>query len=691
MKKGLKIIIVVVVAIILVSTAFLVLYHPTHAFTDTSQTAAPEQLDPATGFFTTNGPLFSAVFQTLVEFNGSSTSVVPVLASHVYTVNDTHYTFDIRSYANFSNGQQLNASSVWFSFARGILMGQGPYAADYSGILFNGTMSGVTGITLPNGTIGALLNAGYKIPTTSYNVTAFAPFPGSHNETGHNGKNYSYYTTYNYTVAGNDLGNILSHFNYNATDMKVMKYTNQSLVVNSNDNITINTINKYAYLLQDIAGWWGDIVEPSFVDAHGGVQANTPNSYLDSNGVIGSGPYVISSVGKGFSTIVLKANPNYWVNGHNSSVPSIAQPAHIKTVVIEYGLSHADRLEDFDKGISQISVVGPASFHQMIDGFHNTTERNSHLVHSYQTVGNFYISMNTQRSYTNNTYFREALYNALNYSAELGVFSNNYNGTPEAYQELGPLSPVYGHAYYNPNNLSMPTQNIPAAIQNISKAGIHMHFYVTLPNGTKVGDPSGSDLSSHKFDITYISPSNPTLTAQLTIAIDSFKLIGLDFGSSGITESTVSGWTNASATPHFIDLGWLPDYPDPIGQQLIPVYSPADGGAFGGNDAWVNNGTLNKAFTNLDFLNSTTQKMEMKDTVSNTTYNQYAYMWLPMPNDVFFVSPVVHGFVFNAITSSYFYNLMTVTGKLTSSVGFLTMYTLIASIEMAFTNAVPKF
>ena len=124
--------------------------------------------------------------------------------------------------------------------------------------------------------------------------------------------------------------------------------------------------------------------------------------------------------------------------------------------------------------------------------------------------------------------FRQALYNALNYSAELGVFSNNYNGTPEAYQELGPLSPVYGHAYYNPNNLSMPTQNIPAAIQNISKAGIDMHFYVTLPNGTKVGNLSGSDLSSHKFDITYISPSNPTLTAQLTIAIDSFKLIGLD-------------------------------------------------------------------------------------------------------------------------------------------------------------------
>jgi hypothetical protein len=34
---------------------------------------------------------------------------------------------------------------------------------------------------------------------------------------------------------------------------------------------------------------------------------------------------------------------------------------------------------------------------------------------------------------------------------------------------------------------------------------------------------------------------------------------------------------------------------------------------------------------------------------------------------------------------------MTVTGKLTSSVGYMTLYTLMANIEMAFTNAIPKF
>ena len=76
--------------------------------------------------------------------------------------------------------------------------------------------------------------------------------------------------------------------------------------------------------------------------------------------------------------------------------------------------------------------------------------------------------------------------------------------------------------------------------------------------------------------------------------------------------------------------------------------------------------------------------------VSEIVYNQYAYLWIAMPYDSFFVSPNVHGFVFNSVTSSYFYNLMTVTGKLTSSVGYMTLYTLMANIEMALTNAIPK-
>ena len=678
MKNILKIIIVVVVAIILISTAFLVLYHPTHVFTDTSQACPPEGLDPATGFFISNGPLFAATFQSLVAYNGSLTSVVPILASHYTNINNTHYIFDMRDGAKFSNGQSLNATSVWFSLARGIAMGQGPFSSDYSGTLFNATMAGITGIYLPVNITYALVNAGYSIPMATYHVNTTVTI-----------------TRYNYTIAASDLANMLSNFNYNATEMKVMEYPNQALVVNTNGSFTINTEHEYAYILGDLAGGsWGDIVEPSYVDAHGGVQVNTPSSYIDANGVIGSGPYVISSVAKGFSTIVLKANPNYWVTSamvKNGSISAMAEPASIKTVVIDYGLSHADRLEDFDKGISQISTIAPSSFKSMINGFHNKTESTGDLVKSYREAGTYYISMNVADNYTNNTHFREALYDAMNYSAQLKIYDNNYNGTPEAYAELGPLSPIYGQAFYNPDNLPMPAQNITAALQNITLAGNAMHFYVKLSNGTEYGDRKGTDLSKHNFIITGISPATSIETAQLSAAISSFDQIGLTFTTTLVTDSTANTFTTNTSTPQFYDIYWLPDYPDPIGQQLIDIYSPLYGGTFGGNDAWVNNATLNTYFKTLDFENKTTQERVMKDNVSKLVYDQYAYIWLPMVNGVFFVSPDVHGFVYNSIMDSYFYNQMTYTGKLTSSVGYITLYTLVADIEMAFTNAAPKF
>lgn len=251
------------------------------------------------------------------------------------------------------------------------------------------------------------------------------------------------------------------------------------------------------------------------------------------------------------------------------------------------------------------------------------------------------------------------------------------------------MSPVYGKAYYNPDNLPLPTQNLNGAIQNISKAGNETGFYVKIGN-REYGDTSGEDLSSTTFRITGFSPETTIESASLSDTIASFSHIGLTFSARLVTESTVDTWTSNTSTPQFIDHYWEPDYPDPVSQQLIAMYSPLLGGAFGGNKAWVDNGTLNNYFKNLDFESKTTQENLMRDNVSKLVYNQYANIWLPVPDAVYFVAPSVHGFEYNSI-AGYYYNLMTVTGKLTSSVGYLSLYTLVADIEMAFTNATPKF
>ena len=234
--KNTKIIVSVVVVIILIVAAVSVieLYHPapSHVFTDTSQTAAPDHLDPASGFFTTDEPLFTALYQELVEFNGSSNNVVPVLADHIYVQNEQNYTFDMRPYVNFTNGNPVNASDVWFSIYRGIVMGQGPFTSDYPNILFNATNYGATGIALPWGLRDALTNAGY---TLSGNLSS------------------------QYTQAANILDYMLSNWNYNATNMKVMSYSNQAIVINSEYNLTVKAMFVYPFMEQDLAGWWGAI------------------------------------------------------------------------------------------------------------------------------------------------------------------------------------------------------------------------------------------------------------------------------------------------------------------------------------------------------------------------------------------------------------------------------------------------
>lgn len=73
------------------------------------------------------------VFQTLVQYNGSSTVLfIPYLAAAMPTQENggispdyTTYTFQIRNDQFFSNGDPVTAYDVWFSFARGIAFAAG--------------------------------------------------------------------------------------------------------------------------------------------------------------------------------------------------------------------------------------------------------------------------------------------------------------------------------------------------------------------------------------------------------------------------------------------------------------------------------------------------------------------------------------------------------------------------------------
>jgi ABC-type transport system substrate-binding protein len=64
----------------------------TSVLVDDSQIQPPDALDPATGFTIDDEYYFDAVFQELVEFNGSNYQIVPVLASN-YSVENNYQSY----------------------------------------------------------------------------------------------------------------------------------------------------------------------------------------------------------------------------------------------------------------------------------------------------------------------------------------------------------------------------------------------------------------------------------------------------------------------------------------------------------------------------------------------------------------------------------------------------------------------
>ncbi len=150
-------IIVVVVVVVAVGAYFAVTYHPTkkvvtpppvtnvtkptvtvvsnqtitlappnpNELVDISWTASPDCLDPATGFYVQDEEIFNVVFQELVTWNPSNIyEVEPMLATN-WTVSPDykHYTFTLRQGVYFTDGEPFNATVVWFSLYRTIIMG----------------------------------------------------------------------------------------------------------------------------------------------------------------------------------------------------------------------------------------------------------------------------------------------------------------------------------------------------------------------------------------------------------------------------------------------------------------------------------------------------------------------------------------------------------------------------------------
>ncbi|ACP56320.1 ABC transporter substrate-binding protein [Saccharolobus islandicus] len=602
------------------------------------EAATPVSVDPASSYDIAGGEIIQNVYQTLVFYNGTNTSsFIGVLAEN-WTVenNGTTYIFHLWPFITFSNGNPLNATDVWFSIYRTMLINLGisiytsQALAVNNGLGFVGKLpNGKYGtIMLPNGILQALESAGY---------------------------NFSSNKTIAMEQAAYDLAYILSHFNVsNTTIQKVMSYPHQAVVVIDPYTVEFNLDYPYSAFLAALSTSTGAIVNPVFVDENGGVQIDTSNTYLSTH-ALGSGPYILETP-IGGSYVVLNASPNYWA----SKVPTkdlnpMLETPKIKTIIIDYQTNEAVRILDLQQEKAQISQIDVIDLQELIGS--SGVQQLQNLVNgktfpTAYTSGNVtiyiwgpsaqidFLAIDAYQYPFNITAVRLAISHAIN---PVQIQQQVYKGFAINY--VGPLDPSL--PYYNSSIIGY-MYNPSLSIQLLEEAG----FKLTLPNGTTV-NPNGKPFPT--ITLTYQTGST-ALQDEALLVQQQLAQIGITVqlnpeSAVTIVESYLNP-PNSSAYPAFQLAGNFPPVLSPIDPA---IYLLSQARLHHGNPAFVDNSTINQLIVEAVRTNNPQELQHIYNEITLLTLAQAQYVWLDDFLAYTVASSSIHGFWYSPGLDGLFY------------------------------------
>jgi peptide/nickel transport system substrate-binding protein len=555
----------------------------------------PDSLDPAVTASTPGWGVVQQIYQTLVTYDNSSvTQVVGQLAtSWTHGPNYMNWTFYLRQNVTFSNGDPFNAYVMWYSIWRSMLMNQSE-----SFILeqnFNAS----------NGPSAHFLNtANFTDPTPSQLAVM-------------ENTNLSVYVVNKYaihfTVGGGYLGP-----------------------------------HPYAYFLQTLTAPIAAAVDPIYIDAHGGVVANLPNSWMYDH-AMGTGPYVVQSWVKG-SYLRLEINKNYWADKLlPSAIYNAIAPAK-ENVLIDFITDVSTAVASLTSGSAQ--AIGFSFSPEIVNelkGVKGVVVNETPIIYG-STQGAWYIYFNLSAPYFNNTDVRAAIVHSINYTQ---IIEDAFGGY--AAQWVGPVPA--GFPDYNPANLPPYQYNVTLAKQEMAAAG--------YPHGIP-----GS------FNFLYIS--SPDFVAAAQIIKSDLAVIGVNITLFGVTSDEWYSITsyprgNASAYPIGIDF-YTADYvsPDDYTQEIAALGgSPSQFTTFGNNNNLTNASMYGSLGANLSELNNlvfeaaaqtnATLRAQEYAEMTQIAYDNYFFDWLVIPYVFTIYRQGLKGFILNPMGSAYpnfvmFYN-----------------------------------
>ena len=475
--------------------------------------AGPYSFDPQIDYETVGYEVIANVYETLIAYNGSSTSQfvpivakeVPSFSNHLISPDGLNYTFYIRPNLTFSNGDPLTVYDVYMSMVRALLFVQGsPGTPDW--ILAQDLLPG-----------GGFLPGLYSNGTALYqNIT------------------------------------------------RAITYNNQT------QSITFHLLKPDPAFLDYVADPLGaGIVDYKWLVQHGAGITMTPsgflkytqygnemnyNNYIRYN-AMGSGPYMIQTYLSGQS-IVLVPNPNFHpipgIPGYNK-MPTLK-------VYIQWVKDYETALLMMESGQSDITTGLPTSDYPTVAALQAQGKQN---IYTFPTLSNYFYEFvwdvnvsgmqkiygsqyHLPYNYFANPLVRKAFAYAFNYTNYIdNLLGNKIYHANFGFHYTGVI-PMGMPGYVPPENLSnVPVYNLTLAKKFMMESGMY-NTSVNIPIIVYASDPI--DYAAASMWASNLTKMDPNIHA--TPIYQAF--------------ATTIGYMVPGQNPmpiYFI--GWVPDYPYP--------------------------------------------------------------------------------------------------------------------------------
>lgn len=572
--QGIAVIVVLIVAVVGVVYFYSAIKTPTTTSSSTSQLptslvveeeSQPDSMDPAVSYTTPGWEIIEQVYQGLLAPNGTSyTTYIGVLAENWTVSSDgMTYTFSLRPGVTFSNGDPFNAYVVWFSMYRTLVMNQAP-----AWIL------------------------GQNLATTNgvgFNIT-------------------------------DSILNSINYTNPSPKDLSYMTYANQSIQALSPNQLVIhlgygyNGKAPYSAFLATLITPMAMAVDPSVVEANGGVVAGQPNNYMETH-ALGTSFYKLQSWVQGQSITLIK-NQNYWGTNLPADESNYAiQPAILNTISFYYKATSA-MIADLESNTAQMIDAPSTQYSVLKQATGVTTTILPTAFGSAASIIFVYMDPYAFPPFQDRR-VREAISYAIDYKS---IIHSVYDDL--ATQWVGPVPP--GFPDYNESTAGLQPYQFDQtkAATLLAQAG----YKSTLPNGTSL-NPNGKSFPSVNF--LYDADDSPQ-TQSAQIISSELQAVGITITLTPLTFKqyanviTATGNVNSTAYPFGISY-YSEDYTASI--DYVSALTTTGEVGFSGFSNQTVVGWTTSAASALD-QNTIIQNFQE---ITRAMYYDYTNIWLYVP------------------------------------------------------------